>query len=230
MKKIAFLTAVAGVTGVASAQMAITEWMYNPNGEFVEFTNIGNTPIDMTGWSYDDDSQIASPSSPTGSSTEALDLSPFGVVQPGESVIITEFLEADFRLNWSLPASIKVIGEYTNNLGRGDQINLFDNNGILVDSLTYGDQVFPGSIRTQGRSGVPTNLGALGADDVFQWEFADTISGGGIFDLTSIYGGQGFRTSITGDTGNPGYFFIPTPSSAALLALGGLIAARRRRA
>jgi len=220
MKKIAFLTAVVGVTGVASAQMAITEWMYNNFPEYVEFTNIGNTPIDMTGWSYDDDSRIPG----------VFDLSGFGVVAPGESVLITEGNAEAFRASWSLPASIKILGDYTNNLGRNDEINLYDASSNLVDRLTYGDQDIPGSIRTQNRSGVPLNLGALGANDVLQWGFADSVAGGGIFDLSPIYGGQGFTVNDLGQTGNPGYFFIPAPSSAALLALGGLIAARRRRA
>ena len=28
-------------------------------GEFIELMNIGNTPIDMTGWSFDDSSRTA---------------------------------------------------------------------------------------------------------------------------------------------------------------------------
>ena len=49
----------------AQAQMRITEWMYNGKldgnslGEFVEFTNVGSSAIDMTGWSFDDDSRTA---------------------------------------------------------------------------------------------------------------------------------------------------------------------------
>src|SRR5690606_455369 len=35
--------------------MRITEWMYSgASGEFVEFTNMSDQPIDMAGWSMDD--------------------------------------------------------------------------------------------------------------------------------------------------------------------------------
>ncbi len=66
---------------VADAQMRITEYMYaGVNGEFIEFTNVGAAPIDMTGWSFDDDSAIPG----------TVFLTAFGVVNPGESVILTE--------------------------------------------------------------------------------------------------------------------------------------------
>ena len=56
--------AVATPAGAAvPGQVVITEWMYNPVGrrgsEFVEVTNIGGEPVDMTGYSFDDDSRAA---------------------------------------------------------------------------------------------------------------------------------------------------------------------------
>ncbi len=51
---------VVATGGAANAQMRITEWMYSGTGaEFVEFTNIGASAIDLTDWSYDDDSAAA---------------------------------------------------------------------------------------------------------------------------------------------------------------------------
>jgi len=220
MKTLLSVSLIAAVAGSAAGTIRITEWMYNPGPwEYVEFTNVGNTPIDMTGWSYDDDNRRVG----------QLDLSAFGVVMPGESVLITETTPEAFRTEWSLPSSIRIIGPFTNNLGRTDEINLFDANGNVVDRLTYGDQAFPGSIRTQNRAGVPISFGALGANDVFQWGFADTVPGGGPIDLTPVYGNQGFFISASGFTGNPGYFFVPTPGALALLGLAGAAAARRRR-
>ena len=68
-------------SSMAKAQMRITEFLYSgANGEFVEFTNVGSTPIDMTGWSFDDATRHVGVHSLTG----------FGTVQPGESVIVTE--------------------------------------------------------------------------------------------------------------------------------------------
>ena len=203
----AILAATVIAAGSASGQIYITEWAYSVDGgEFVEFTNVGNSPIDMTGWSYDDNSQLPG----------EFDLSAFGVVQPGESVVITEATETAFRTNWALAPSVQVIGEYTNNLGRADEINLFDNGGNLIDRLTYGDEVFVGSIRTQGASGNPISAAALGANDVFQWQ------------LSFVGDSFGSYAALTLEVGNPGSY-IPAPASAALLGLGGLVAVRRKR-
>ncbi|HVP11421.1 MAG TPA: lamin tail domain-containing protein, partial [Phycisphaerae bacterium] len=60
MRPFISLVVVLAATQLAGAgPMQITEWMYQgANGEFVEFTNTGSTPVDMTGWSYDDDSAV----------------------------------------------------------------------------------------------------------------------------------------------------------------------------
>ena len=49
-------------TAAVPGQVVITEWMYNPissGSEFVEVTNIGGEPVDMTDYSFDDDSRTA---------------------------------------------------------------------------------------------------------------------------------------------------------------------------
>ena len=44
----------------ASATMRITEYMYSGvGGEFVEFTNVGSSPVNMTGWSFSDEDRDA---------------------------------------------------------------------------------------------------------------------------------------------------------------------------
>lgn len=203
----AIIAGVLAVAGSASGQMRITEWAYSVDGgEFIEFTNVGGAAIDMTGWSYDDDSATAG----------GFDLSGFGFVQPGESVVITEATEAAFRANWALAPSVKVLGEYTNNLGRNDQINLFDATDSIVDVLTYGDQNLVGSIRTQDFSGNPISAAALGADDVYQWQLSF------VGDSFGSYAASSF------EIGNPGSY-IPAPASAALMGLAGLVAGRRKR-
>ena len=139
--------------------MAITEWMYGGStsvgGEFVEFTNLSNQAIDMTGWSFNDDQRIPG----------VFDLSDFGVVEPGESVILTEDPAEDFRQEWGLAPSVKIVGDLGNpngrNLGRNDEINLYDHTDALVARLTYGDQAFPGTIRTQRVSGNPDVAGCI---------------------------------------------------------------------
>ncbi len=204
----ALLLATAGLVQSATASMQITEWAYSAgNGEYVEFTNTGAAAVDMTGWSYDDDSETPG----------VFDLSGFGTVAPGESVVITESTAADFRTAWGLSASVKVLGEYTNNLGRNDEINLFDNLSALVDRLTFGDQNIPGTIRTQNVSGNPDSAAALGANDVSQWS------------LSYVGDAFGSWTSTGGDIGNPGSYPVPEPASMALISLGAAMVLRRKR-
>ncbi|MBX3363678.1 MAG: lamin tail domain-containing protein [Phycisphaeraceae bacterium] len=216
---LASVVAVAVAAGSASAQMRITEWMYDSTTggyEFIEFTNIGNSPIDMTGWAFDDNHF-------GGSDPDPYDLSAFGVVAPGESVILTEGTVAQFRAEWSLPLAVKVIGLLGDattggyNIGRNDSLVLIDNFGVVADRLDYGDQTFPGTIRTRDISGVPMSMAALGANDVTQWRF-------------SVVGDEYFSyASATGNIGSPGYF-IPAPASAGVLLVAGLCGMRRRRA
>lgn len=197
------------ITTAASAQMRITEWMYNPSGtggEFIEFTNVGNAPIDMTGWSFDDNSRAPGSQS----------LSGFGIVLAKQSVILTESTAATFRTDWSLPVTIPVLGGNTNNLGRDDEVNLYDSSSALIDRLSYGDDVsFPGTIRTQGKSGwtTPANLGI---NDVHQWV------------LSTVNDAQLSYTSARNDIGNPGTY-TPEPATMTMLVIGAVALVRRRR-
>ncbi|MCC6950558.1 MAG: CotH kinase family protein [Phycisphaerales bacterium] len=174
----------------ASGGMRITEWMYSGlSGEFIEFTNVSGQPVDMTGWSFDDDHAVSG----------AFSLSGFGVVQPGESVVITEAAATTFRTAWGLSETVKVLGGLGavgtggNNLARNDEINLFDNTGTLVDRLTYGDQTFPGSPRTQNASG-QTCAEHLGQDDVTGWF------------RSALGDANGTRASAGNDLGTPGSY------------------------
>ncbi|AFY73355.1 putative extracellular nuclease [Synechococcus sp. PCC 7502] len=165
----------------------ITEYMYNPSstgGEFVEFTNLGTSTVDFAGWSFDDNSRTAG----------SFSLSAFGIVQAGESVILTESDAAAFRTAWNLPNTVKVIGGLNQNLGRADEINVYDASNNLVDRLTYGDQTYAGTIRTQGFSGwTPiTNLEPTTINTSWQ--------------LSAVNDAQNSQTSANGDVGNPGVY------------------------
>lgn len=170
------------------AGLRITEWMYQGGGgEFIEFTNLGEQPVDASGWSMDDDR-----GRPGG-----FDLSAFGTIQPGESAVVTESDAEAFRLDWGLPPETKILGGLgdgdSNNFGRNDQINLFDAFGGLVDRLDYGDQDYSGSIRTQNRSG-QAPCSAIGGNDVFAWE------------LSAVGDAYGSFAAASGDIGSPGSF------------------------
>lgn len=213
MKRCMIAVAAAALllsASAARAQMRITEWMYSgTNGEYIELTNMSGAPVDMSGWYYSDSDREATD----------LDISAFGIVQPRESVILTETGAGAFRNAWQL-GEVKIIGGNANsNLARNDEINIY-HAGMLIDRLTFGDQSFPGSIRTQNASGNPPTLAALGANDVFQWKKA-------------VVGDEfGSYSSTGGDIGNPGIFaLVPEPGTLLLLALGcaGLRRPRRTR-
>lgn len=178
----ALATALAGCAEVAAAQVHITEFMYSGSGaEFVEITNTGTAAVDLTGWSFDDDSGVAG----------SFAIGTLGTLAAGQSAIVTEGDAAAFRTAWGLCAAAKVIGGNGHNLSRNDVINIYDAAGAQADKLRYGDQNFPGSIRTQNTAGWVSALG-LGADMIAQWTLA------GIGDA------ENSRVSGTGDIGSPG--------------------------
>ncbi|GAB3890388.1 putative Ig domain-containing protein [Spirosoma agri] len=162
----------------------ITEYMYNGSaGEFIELTNVSNAPVDMTGWSFDDASRTPG-SFPIGG---------FGVVQPGESVIISELAAAAFRTNWYLPASVKVVGGNNQNLGNGDEINIYDASNTLVDRLTYGNT---GNVITNGTSAWPTTAN-LNATTATSWQ------------LSVVGDAQNSYAATTGNIASPGGYYSP---------------------
>ncbi|HLP84994.1 MAG TPA: CotH kinase family protein [Phycisphaerales bacterium] len=172
----------------------ITEWMYSGlSGEFVEFTNMSTVPVNMTGWSFDDDHALPG----------AFPLAGLGTLAPGESAVITESTAEAFRTAWNLPPSVKVLGGLgisvvgSNSLGRTDILNVYNASNELVDRLAYGDQTLGGP-RTQNFSGQPP-LAALGQNTVTAWVRAAA---------GDIYGSY---AATSNDIGNPGaYAFAPS--------------------
>lgn len=201
---------LAAAVQMSEAGIFITEWMYDGlGGEFVEFTNIGSTAVDMTGWSFDDDSRTPG----------SVNLSVFGLLAPGESAILTEANAAALRTAWNLGAQIKIIGNLTHNLGRRDEINLYDGQGNLADRLTYGDDTVGGP-RTQNYSAniFVQNLGGNLATAAVRSAVGDAF---------------GSYASSGGAVGNPGYYYaaIPEPATMGILGVGFamIVVLRRRR-
>jgi uncharacterized protein len=203
----------AAVTALLAAQapaaVRITEYMYNSTsastGEFVEFTNLGSSAVDLAGWSFDDSSRTAGSTS----------LSAFGIVAPGQSVVLTDADASAFITSWSIPG-VQVIGGNADNLGRADEINLYDAANNLVDRLTFGDQTYAGTPRTNGTSA---------------WAY---ISGDGPFGiitsswvLSTVGDAQGSVQIANSDTANPGRHVVPEPSACLSLSLALIGLARR---
>jgi predicted extracellular nuclease len=201
----------AALAQPASAAVVWTEWMYSSIAdgfEFFEITNTGAAPVDLTGWSYDDDSRTPG----------TVPLTSLGTLAAGESAIITEALTAeDFHAEWSAPASLKVLAGNIVNIGRADELNLFDASDALADRLTYGDAVITGSIRTQGQSGIQGSPAAVGANNVSLWV------------LSTVGDAYGSVSSLNGDIGNPGAFSVVPEPASGLLAVFGLAWIVRRR-
>jgi uncharacterized protein len=208
MKTVLAMAAVGAAAMSASANIRITEWMYaGANGEFVEITNIGAAPISLSGWSFDDDSRVAG----------TLSLASLGTLAVGESAVITEATDAAFRAAWGLSPAVKILAGNTTNLGRNDEINIYDASNLLVDRLTYGDQTFAGTIRTQNKSGWNTPVGSGPWGNVTtDWVFS------------AVADAQNSVTSTGGDIGSPGSY-VPAPGAIAILGFAGLAMSRRRR-
>ncbi len=108
--------------------------------DWFEVTNTRVTPVDITGWKFDDNSQ---------SPIAAVALNGITSILPGESVIFLESdmpaaIAATFRSNWfgpNPPASLR-IGTYTGGgVGLstgGDQVNLYNASNVLQASVTFG--------------------------------------------------------------------------------------------
>ncbi|WP_382160975.1 lamin tail domain-containing protein [Hydrogenophaga sp. ANAO-22] len=209
------------VAAPAHASVFITEFSYqsavsDEKGEYIELTNTGVTDVDFTGWSYDDDSRTSL----------TFNLSEFGVVRAGESVIITEIDPDLFRTRWNLDSSVKVIGFMAPNFARADEVNIYDAQLNLVDRLTYGDNTI-GGVRPRFNAARPGSFAELGQNNIHGWV------------LSSVGDADGSWTSTVGDVGSPGFSSLVTPvpepeAYALLLAglglVGGAVARRRRTA
>lgn len=213
-----FLIAIGGLLAISAhgrvqaASMAITEWAYAanaPGGEYVEFTNVSNAPIDMTNWSEDDNDRNAGKHD-FGTT--------FGIVQPGQSVLMTEVAPATFRSVWNLPSTVAVWGPYTDdNLGRSDEINLYDASNNLVDRLTFNDQTGQGPRANNVGANIPlADLGMNKASSAV---------------LSVVGDAYGSYKSTAGDIGNPGTytpFQVPEPATITLIATAALMLVTRR--
>ncbi|MEZ5975199.1 MAG: lamin tail domain-containing protein [Planctomycetota bacterium] len=170
--------------------LRITEYLYSgTDGEFVEFTNTTAAPIDLTGWSMDDQSALPG----------TLDLSAAGVLAPGASFLVTDADPVAFAAAWGLSGTVVIGPNADAALGRNDEINLFDASGDLVERLTYGDEDFPGSVRAKDASAQGC-WQALGNNNPFGWS------------LSVVGDAHGSFASSGGDVGSPGVFALVTCS------------------
>src|SRR5262245_37902417 len=123
-----FLAALGAAPAHAAPIIRITEWMYNGD-EFIEITNVGDLAQDLTGWSFSDNSELPG----------QVSLSALGTLEAGASALITERSAELFRASWNLAVNLQILGGNSQNLGRADEINIYDAGTALVDRLLYND-------------------------------------------------------------------------------------------
>lgn len=207
---------LAGLAAAASAQIRITEAYPSGSGngayaaDWFELTNTGPTAVDITGWRVDDNSNMFAnavairgiTSIPAGSSVVFFEGNATGTT---DATISAAFLSAWFGS--SVPSGF-LIGSYGGSgIGfgtGGDAVNIYDASGVLIHNVSFGATVAGRTLDNgSGASGAISQLSIVGVNNAF---LSDNGS----------------------ETGSPG--IIPAPGAAALLGLGGLLAARRRRA
>jgi hypothetical protein len=185
----------------------ITEFMYDGvDKEFFELTNVGSTAIDVTGWSYDDNSAVPG----------LHFLSIFGVIAPNESVVVTEGSEAIFRNRWRNSPTTRLLTNNHENFTSSDRIHIWDASNTLVDTIATGRS----GLRADGVSAT-TSIENLGQNNIAGWYFSS------LGDRDRSY------LSLNGNLGSPGIFNpapVPEPATLVLLSSGlATLVARKRR-
>lgn len=219
MKKILSLlglTLLAG-SGLSHASLVITEVMSSSahsggtnNGDWFELTNTGSTAFDLTGFSWDDNTNTPG-SANFGSITS---------IAAGQSIIFTEETigaESSWLANWGLSGVVVVnlgSGVFQGLGAGGDAINIYDAGGALVTSVTFGTATGGYSFQWD-TAGNYLGLSAIGVNGAFQ----------------ALENGQttGFGAGV--DVGSPGV--VPEPSTYAMLFVGAALLGfvlRRKRA
>ncbi len=219
MKTTVTAIALAATAAFAAADVQITEIWTGLSGadgteDWIEVTWNGQGTFDTGSIFYDDSSADLG---------AAGQLDSF-ILSSGESAIF--LLDADpangaafataieeFLAIWG---NVSNVG-YTNGgggLGQGgDTANLLDAAGNVLDSLSYDAS---GDIATFEKVNGVTRLSVLGENGAYSSDQFENTNG--------VFGAETFGSLI----GSPGV--VPAPAGAALFGLGGLAAARRRRA
>ena len=167
--------------GGSAVKLSVSEIMAGSNStaynaDWFEIHNYGDSAVDLTGYSWDDESEIP------GTSTF-----PMVTVQPGQAIVVLDDVAANkdaFLAEWKLYAgSVTIVandeltGSFPSLSQNGDAVFLYDANGAEMASGVY----------TAATAG-------------FAVEFDTT----GAFLGDAVDGSNGAYTSLEGDVGSPG--------------------------
>ena len=126
------LTAVFLPTELTSGSLVINEINYNSSedhesGDWIEIFNPGDMDIDISGYKLKDDNNDHSYNFPDET-----------IIPSGEYLVISNDLEAFSELYSS---QIPIVGPFDFGFGGGgDEVRIFDQDGVLVDSVSYDDE------------------------------------------------------------------------------------------
>ncbi|MCW2759693.1 MAG: hypothetical protein JWO46_3439, partial [Nocardioidaceae bacterium] len=186
------------------ASIRITEFAYGGkvaaagDGEYVELTNTGTAPQDLTGWTYDNK---------TATAATGLSLTGLGTVAAGESVIVTDLTDAQFRTEWGLKPAVKVLtNAQTHTLNSGpNSVHVYDGTGTEVDSVSYAT----GFETAKGQSAW-VDAAHVGAK-------ADTTG----WTISAAADTEGSWASAGGSVGSPGASTLGTTTPTDVRVSGG---------
>lgn len=211
MKKILAIAAVLlfASTGFAQITVSVTEVHSTGSSnstyarDWFELTNFGAAPVDITGWTMDDNSASFLTSVP---------LSGITTINPGQSVAFIETGDLAtngpiFAAAWfggDVPASFVVASYNGSGVGlssAGDQVNIFDAGGTLITTVTFGAATAGVSFdNAAGLTGSISTLSQVGVNGAF----------------TSFAGSE---------IGSPGVIAAAVPEPASLMLIGTAICA-----
>ena len=209
-----WIVGIALCLGVAArADLVITEAMSSSvhtntaaNADWWELFNSGASDVDLTGYSWDDNS--VTPGS--------ADFNGLTIAAGTYLIVCGETLGAEqaWRDVWGIAASVPVVNlggtEFQSFSSAGDEIHLYSPALVELAAVTFGAATAGYSFEWDA-TGASLGLSVIGENGAFQ----ATSSGGGVSGP---------------DVGSPGAgAAIPEPATAALLALGAAALLRRRR-
>jgi formylglycine-generating enzyme required for sulfatase activity len=131
------LAATLGLAVFAHAgQVVITEIQYNPHApktEYLEVTNLTNTPIDIARWAFTSGITYTFPEFNPGSPQTHL-------LGPRERIVVSAAAEGATRTTYSIPANVRIFGPWSGSLSNdGETVTLTDKNGTSVCTVDYKD-------------------------------------------------------------------------------------------
>jgi hypothetical protein len=152
--------------GIIGVPIRITEINYNPPGgngfEFIELSNIGSVPVDLTGMYFDDGITFTFPAG--------------SMLAPGARLVLSSAFDTNgFAMRYP---GLVVAGQFDGNLANGgERITLRDRTGIIVVSVDYDDENgWPTAADGQGSSLEMINPFA-GVDEPANWQASTQLYG-----------------------------------------------------